>query len=120
MRFIAADLPGHDSGEETAPAGYSWPLLAGVAGPVVVVCLGAALFLFKRRRHSGGATPAALIAPEPSTRAVAGPAPEQLLLANEDTSTQRMMIAALHRVVDTRPDEALAVIRTWIAEGEPA
>ena len=59
---------------------------------------------------------AAPVAAEAPTLAVNAP-PEPLLLASEETSPQRQLIAALNHVVDTRHDEALAVLRAWIAEG---
>ena len=62
------------------------------------------------------APPVAADAPTPAVNA----SPEPLLLASEETSPQRQLIAALNHVVDTRHDEALAVLRAWIAEGEAA
>ena len=76
----------------------------------------------KRRRLSltSQVSPGTLAAPEAVALAVTGPPAEPLLLASEDTSAQRILMAKLQHVVDTRPDEALAVIRAWIADGEPA
>jgi flagellar biosynthesis/type III secretory pathway M-ring protein FliF/YscJ len=82
---------------------------------MVAIAIGAMLFMRRRRR-----TPAEpVVAPEAVPLTVTGPA-EPLLLASEETSAQRQLIAALHHVVDTRPDEALAVIRSWIAGSEAA
>jgi flagellar M-ring protein FliF len=117
MHFIPVDLPTAEAGGEAiAPAGMNWQLMAGGAG-VAVLGIGIMLFLRKRRRKTTAAEVAA--EQQAPVAAVAGPA-EPLLLASEDTSAQRQLIALLQHTVDTRPDEALAVIRGWIAEAEAA
>ena len=115
MRFVPTDVPVAEAGTDApaAPA-TNWPLLAGGAA-VAVLGVGLMLFLRKRRRT---AAVAQIAVDEPApVPVVTGPA-EPLLLASEDTSAQRQLIALLQHTVDTRPDEALAVIRGWIAEGE--
>ena len=114
MRFIAPSEPAADAAEQTATAAQNWPLLAGAG--IVVVVAACAFLLLRRRRRPAVAAPLTTEAP---TLAVNAP-PEPLLLASEETSPQRQLIAALHHVVDTRHDEALAVLRAWIAEGEAA
>lgn len=117
MHFIPVDVPTAEAGGEAiAPAGMNWQLMAGGAG-VAVLGIGIMLFLRKRRRKTTAAEVAAV--QQAPVAAVAGPA-EPLLLASEDTSAQRQLIALLQHTVDTRPDEALAVIRGWIAEAEAA
>ena len=113
MRFIAIQEQS-DAAEQTAPATQNWPLLAGAA--VVVVVAAGVFLLLRRRRLPAMAAP---IAAEAPALAVNAP-PEPLLLASEETTPQRQLIAALNHVVDTRHDEALAVLRAWIAEGEAA
>jgi flagellar M-ring protein FliF len=114
MRFIAPSEPAADAAEQTATAAQNWPLLTGAG--IVVVVAACAFLLLRRRRRPAVAAPLTTEAP---TLAVNAP-PEPLLLASEETSPQRQLIAALHHVVDTRHDEALAVLRAWIAEGEAA
>jgi flagellar M-ring protein FliF len=114
MRFVAPPELTADATEQTAPATQNWPLLAGAA--VVVIVAAAAFLFFRRRRLPAMAPPVAADAPTPAVNA----SPEPLLLASEETSPQRQLIAALNHVVDTRHDEALAVLRAWIAEGEAA
>ena len=114
MRFVAADSPAAEPGEQATASVLNWQLLAA-AITVIAIAIGAMLFLRRRRRSPVHP----VVAPEPVPLAVTGPA-EPLLLASEETSAQRQLIASLHHIVDTRPDEALAVIRTWIAGSEAA
>jgi len=114
MRFVAADNPAAETEAPAAPSVSNWQLLAAAA---TVIAIAAVAMLFLRKRRRAPAEP--LMAPEPVPLAVTGPT-EPLLLASEETSAQRQLIASLHHIVDTRPEEALAVIRTWIAESEAA
>ena len=45
---------------------------------------------------------------------------EQLLIANEQNAAATGAVATLNNIFDSQPDEALALVRAWIAEGAPA
>jgi flagellar M-ring protein FliF len=131
MQFIA---PAIGSGElgETAPAEQSW-LMPGAAFAGVLV-LGGAAFLFFRRRQTQAADALTLALNDAGQTAmggaIAGPGgqgaiagsgeSEQLLLADEQNAAATGAVATLNNIFDSQPDEALALVRAWIAEGSPA
>jgi flagellar M-ring protein FliF len=122
MRFVPADQIIGDGVEMTPPA-TSWSWLT-IGGPVVLVLGAAAVMLLRRRRSIAlvggpGIAMAALEGPmDPAALALAG-TPERLMLGT-DVTIEPGPIAALHALVEQHPDEAVALIKAWIAEGSAA
>ena len=124
MQFIAAPNAIGEMGDVTTSASQSWLLPAGVAG--VLVLAGGAFLFFRRRQGSAGALHSALTAAgQTAIAGVLGAAgasagsggSDQLLLATDQSTGA---VATLNAIFDTQPDEALALVRAWIAEGSPA
>jgi flagellar M-ring protein FliF len=124
MQFIAAPNAIGEMGDVTTSASQSWLLPAGVAG--VLVLAGGAFLFFRRRQGSAGALHSALTAAgQTAIAGVLGAAgasagsggSDQLLLATDQSTGA---VATLNAIFDTPPDEALALVRAWIAEGSPA
>jgi flagellar M-ring protein FliF len=112
MRFIPPSAELGEMGPEPATGSQSWLLAGGGAAAVVVA---GAAFLIMRRRRSAAAErlDAAMSAVNPRD-AIEGPTPaEQLMLTNEPGSA----VTTLQGIFDSHPDEALALVRAWIAEG---
>jgi flagellar M-ring protein FliF len=117
MHFIPPSAALGETGEPAASGLQSWwmPVAGGIA--VVLLAGGAMLVMRKRRGPIAGGLDAALIAAGPGQEALSGPgAAEQLLLTNDQNSA----VATLNGIFDSHPDEALALVRAWIAEGAPA
>ncbi len=112
MRFIIPPADMGEIGTEAATGLQSWMLVAGVA--VVVLIGGGAMFVLRRRRGAMADNMVAALATVGPQGAIEGPEPLML------TSDQTGVVATLHGVFDTHPDEALALVRAWITEGGPA
>lgn len=128
MKFLAADGTGADiGGADSAAAGqpyWMWPVVAVVA--LVLVCL--LLLVFGRRLllTPAGRRQDALASPGVSTllqgpvaaadAAAAVSSDERVLLANMPEPIQATAVTALHELVDSRPDESMAVIRAWLTQ----
>jgi len=117
MRFVAPSAAPGEAGEETAAGAQSWLIPAGMGAAVLAVA-GVAFVLLRKRRGSvaGGFNAALAVVAQAGQEAISGPGEEQLMLSNE----QNGAIATLNGIFDTNPDEALALIRAWIAESAPA
>jgi flagellar M-ring protein FliF len=115
MRFVASEQSGTGSGEAVEPA--SVPLVWIVAGGAAVLLLaaGGALLLSRHRQAR-----LALTARE-NEALLSGPAPvPDALVSVKSTGASPVLspLAALIELIDSRPEESLAVIRAWIADGE--
>jgi flagellar M-ring protein FliF len=126
MHFLPPSAALGEAGEEAAVVAQSWLYPTAGAVGVLVLAGGAFVFLRKRRGPVADVLNAALTASGqgvisgPSgetTGALEGP-DKRRLLANEQSAAGA--VATLNSVFDTQPDEALALVRGWIAEGSPA
>jgi len=119
---MAKRLPPCNPGCCPPPEPPSWCLAAwrscssaGAAGqPPAIWTSGWPLGSKWRRRRVGGQG-----ADGQGAIAGAGDA-EQLMLANEQNAAATGAVATLNSIFDNQPDEALALVRAWIAEGAPA
>ncbi|MBK1660026.1 flagellar basal-body MS-ring/collar protein FliF [Paracraurococcus ruber] len=114
MRFRAEDAPGTlaEAGTEQASAWLWWSLPLGAA----VLLGGAGLWQLRRRRQA--ATIALAVAPPED--ALLTPLEEQIASISPNLKVTMGSLTALQEMVDDRPEEVLAVLRTWIEEGSPA
>ncbi len=131
MRFVADETLGTGAGEnpEAASLPWTWIAVAGVLAALLL--LGGAFVLRKRGRlalaRNGQGTPL-LAASQPALGSSPGAALPGAASASDQTAlvprpSARGLpapVLALYDLVDARPEEALAVIRTWIADSEAA
>jgi flagellar M-ring protein FliF len=118
MHFVPPDAALAEAGEMAPAPASSWSWLT-IGAPVAVLTLVALVMLMRRRgRARMQDQHEAMAALEASPLAVAG-GPETLLLGNE-APAEPSPIAALHILVQQHPEEALALIKSWIGEGGPA
>lgn len=123
MQFAPPEQIVTEAGELAAPESASSWMTIGAPVALLLVVGGGVLML--RRRRRGGAE----LAPDVSAAALPAPgvAPplmiageqEQLLLES-GAAVGPGPLAALQSLVEQHPDEALAVIKSWIAEGTAA
>jgi flagellar biosynthesis/type III secretory pathway M-ring protein FliF/YscJ len=96
----------------------SWRL--PVAGVIVVLLVaGAAVLVMRRRRGPVADRLNAVIdvVAQAGQDAIAGlGATDPLLLTNDENRAA----ATLNNIFDTNPEEAVALLRAWIAEGSPS
>jgi flagellar M-ring protein FliF len=111
MHFIPPSAAMGEDGREAATGLQSW--LMSIGGVIVILLVAGGAMFFLRRRRSASVNAALSVATEAGQDAIAGPDAEQLLLTNEQSGA----IATLHGIFDAHPDEALALVRAWIAEG---
>ena len=123
MRFVPADSFMADAGGETSAQATSWSPLT-IGAPVLLVLGGAAVMMLRRRRRTAlvGAPDIAMaaIAGAMESPAVALAGPAEHLMLGSDVALEPGPIAELHALVERHPDEVLAVIKAWIAEGAAA
>lgn len=118
MHFIPPSAA-FDDAADVAPGGVqSW--LLPVAGVIVVLLVaGAAVFIMRRRRGPVVDRLNAVIdvVAQAGQDAIAGlGGAEPLLLTNDENRAA----ATLNNIFDTNPEEAVALLRAWIAEGAPS
>jgi flagellar M-ring protein FliF len=120
MRFVADDAEGGSADHSAEPA-QSWAWAAPLGVVIVLFAGGAILLMFLRRRRPIDLVPVpeqqALVAAQPQP---SGNLPATLLeartLVEQPPQAIAGPLAGLHELIDARPDEALAVLRAWIAE----
>ncbi|HEX2940349.1 MAG TPA: flagellar basal-body MS-ring/collar protein FliF [Rhodopila sp.] len=116
MRFIPSEQSGigSDEGAAAAQIPVMWIAIGGVAG---LLLIGAGLVMMGRRKRErlrlANAEGEALLPGPAQATAAAAALAESLGLP-----APLAPLATLFQLVDTRPDESLAVIRAWIAEGD--
>jgi flagellar M-ring protein FliF len=118
MRFIPPSAAFDDAVETASGGSQSW-LLPVAGGIVVLLVAGAAVFIMRRRHGPVVDRLNAVIdvAAQAAQEAIAGlAAPEPLLLTNDENRAA----ATLNNIFDTNPEEAVALLRAWIAEGTPS
>jgi flagellar M-ring protein FliF len=112
MRFMAEDPSGTLAEVPVAESGaWMWwalPLLA-------VVALGGAAAWQMRRRRAAAPAPAGAQDDEPLS-----PLEEAIAQISPDLRVNLASLTSLQELVDQRPEEVLAVLRSWIEEGTPA
>ena len=118
MRFIPPSAAFDAVGEIASGGLQSW--LLPVAGVIVVLLVaGAAVFIMRRRRGPVVDRLNAVIdvLAQAGQDAIAGlGVAEPLLLTNDENRAA----ATLNNIFDTNPEEAVALLRAWIAEGTPS
>jgi flagellar M-ring protein FliF len=118
MRFIPPSAAFDEAAETTS--GGMQSLLLPVAGVIVVLLVaGVAVFIMRRRRGPVVDRVNAVIdvVAQAGQDAIASlAAPEPLLLTNDENRAA----ATLNNIFDTNPEEAVALLRAWIAEGTPS
>lgn len=116
MHFMPPLAAMGEDGEAPAAGLQSWLLLIGGGVAVLLLAGGAVFFLRRRKGPVADSINAALAAvAHAGQEAISGPAEEQLMIANELNGAG----ATLDAIFETHPDEALALVRSWIAEGAP-
>jgi flagellar M-ring protein FliF len=114
MRFIPTSAA-FDEAVDTASGGLeSW--LLPVGGVSVLLMVGGAVFVMRRRRGPMADRLNAVldVVSQAGHEAITGrTGAEPLLLTNEDSRAG----ATLNNVFDNNPEEAVALLRAWIAEG---
>jgi flagellar M-ring protein FliF len=119
MRFVADDAEGSSAERSAAPpASWAW---AAPLGAALIVLAGVAILVFLRKRP-----PIDLVPVTGQQALVAGSAPQPAGLPATVLDARTLVeqppqaiagpLAGLHELIDSRPDEALAVLRAWIAE----
>jgi flagellar M-ring protein FliF len=124
MRFVTPAVTAEEAAAELAAAGWqSWLMPAGGVAVLLLVAGGAVFVLRRRGGPVAGRLNAALAVGGPATAGDAGPAAiagpgasGQLMLSSEQSSA----VSTLNGIFDTNSDEALALLRAWIAEGATA
>jgi flagellar M-ring protein FliF len=121
MRFITPMAALGETGEEPVSGLQSWLMPAGGIAALVLIAGGAMFFLRKRKASAGLDVALAAVAATgitgPGQEAITGPGGAgQLMLTNEQSGA----VATLAGIFDSRSDEAVALLRAWIAEGSPA
>jgi flagellar M-ring protein FliF len=105
-------------------AGLNGSQLAVLGGGAVLALGGAGLLLRRRRRQQQAALAAALAAAQSAAAAEAAAQAssmdDAIATVGLDLQVRLSSLTALHEIIDNRPEEALAVVRSWIEEGTPA
>ncbi len=118
MRFIPPSEVFDEAAAITSGGMQSW--LLPVSGVIVVLLVaGAAVFVMRRRRGPVVDRLNAVIdvVAQAGQDAIAGlGGAETLLLTNDENRAA----ATLNNIFDTNPEEAVALLRAWIAEGTPS
>jgi flagellar M-ring protein FliF len=118
MRFIPPSAAFDEALATTSGGLRSW--LLPVAGVIVVLLVaGAAVFIMRQRRGPVVDRLNAVIdvVAQAGQDAIAGlGGAETLLLTNDENRAA----ATLNNIFDTNPEEAVALLRAWIAEGTPS
>lgn len=119
MRFIPPSEAFDEAAGEVASGGlHAW--LLPVGGVIVVLLMaGAAVFIMRRRRGPVVDRLNAVIdvVAQAGQDAIAGlGGGEPLLLTNDENRAA----ATLNNIFDTNPEEAVALLKAWIAEGMPS
>ncbi|MCG7361937.1 flagellar M-ring protein FliF [Roseomonas sp. ACRSG] len=95
-----------------------------LAALVLLGSLGTVLFLLRRRRTRLRRLAEELAVAEAAAAAEAAmaldPMEEAIATVGQDIQIRISSLNALNELIDTRPEEALAVVRAWIEEGTPA
>jgi flagellar M-ring protein FliF len=89
-----------------------------LGGLLLLGSLGAVLFLLRRRRSRLRRLAEELAAAEAAM--ALDPMEEAIATVGQDIQIRISSLNALNDLIDTRPEEALAVVRAWIEEGTPA
>ncbi|MDJ0390351.1 flagellar basal-body MS-ring/collar protein FliF [Roseomonas sp. E05] len=96
--------------------------LATIGGGLLLTA-GAAALLFRRRQRRLVAEAAAAATAAAAAAAAAAQADsmdDAIATVGQDIQIRLSSLSALQEIIDQRPDEALAVVRSWIEEGTPA
>jgi flagellar M-ring protein FliF len=125
MHFVPAEAVGTDADAAEIVAAPPWTWLA-VGGLVLLLVGGGGAFAMTRRKPTElglagrGDGEAMLSGPEPAAvgAAIGTPVGERVGLAG--LAPLPSPLAGLYELIDSRPEESLAVIRAWIADGEAA
>ncbi|MBO1076057.1 flagellar M-ring protein FliF (plasmid) [Roseomonas marmotae] len=93
-----------------------------VAGLLLVGSLGTILFLLRRRSRLRRLAAALAVADAAAAEAAMAldPMEEAIATVGQDIQIRISSLNALNELIDTRPEEALSVVRAWIQEGAPA
>lgn len=122
MRFVPTPDVGTGAGADavTVAAQPVWVWAAG--GALAVLILGAAILFMRRGKTANlriaGAGEREMLLPGAAHAAIGAALAEGAAVPGLPSPPN--VLAGLYELIDARPDEAVAVIRTWIAEGESA
>jgi flagellar M-ring protein FliF len=122
LRFLPEEGPGtlvSVDGAGTSLGTTEFALLGGGA----LLLGGSGLFMMRRRRSRRAAAQAAAEAAAAAAAAAAAQAEamdDAIATVGQDIQIRLSSLNALHEIIDSRPEEALAVVRTWIEEGAQA
>ncbi|CAH2605532.1 Flagellar M-ring protein (plasmid) [Rhodovastum atsumiense] len=115
MRFAAGKAEGTEAGGTADTADQpSWLVIAAAVALFVLLAGGGGIAVAVRRRKNREM--ARRMAEQAALAAAAAPEEEMMLLSSLDQPIRASAVVALNELLDTRPDEALAVLRAWIAE----
>jgi len=118
MPFLPPDSVLAEVGGVAASANApSWMTIGVPAGLLLVVGAGAILWRRRQRGRPAGALEPVALSSSPSLMI---PGTAQPLLLDTDVTIAPGPLANLHLLVEQHPDEALALIKSWIAEGSAA
>jgi flagellar M-ring protein FliF len=114
MRFMPTLAALGESSDEPAAGLQSWLIPIG-GGIAVLLLVGGAIFFLSRRKGAvaDGINAALAAVAHAGQEALTGSSQEPLMITNELNGAA----ATLNTIFDTHPDEALALVRAWIAEG---
>lgn len=121
LRFLQEEGPGTMAAAEAGGWAPSGAQLALLGGGVLLAAGGG--FVMLRRRRLRLALEAALAAEAEAAAAAAARAEsmdDAIATVGQDIQIRLSSLNALHEILDQRPEEALAVVRSWIEEGTPA
>jgi flagellar M-ring protein FliF len=118
MHFLPASAA-FDEAEAIASAGQRSWLLPIAGGIGVLLVAGAAVFFMRRRRGPVVDRLNAVIdvVAQAGQDAIAGLSTSETLLLTND---ENRAAATLNNIFDTNPEEAVALLKAWIAEGAPS
>jgi len=117
IQFLPADTAMAENGGVAATSGdSSWMTIGVPAGLVVALVAGALLWRRQRTRMAGALEPVTIA----GSQNLMIPGTAEPLLLDTDVTMTSGPLANLHVLVEQHPDEALALIKSWIAEGAAA
>ncbi|MFZ6765348.1 flagellar basal-body MS-ring/collar protein FliF [Pseudoroseomonas sp. WGS1072] len=119
LRFLPGEAAGTLASAETggAPLGAAhWALL----GAGALAAAGGGLLLRRRGQRRRTAARLAAEAAAAAAAAAAESMDDAIATVGQDIQIRLSSLNALQEIIDHRPEEALAVVRSWIEEGSPA